>query len=272
MPGGFPLDKVFANAQSVGAVLTTTDGTVVTSGAANTKGSYTQLIASTAADAVAIYAIFDTFNSSTSDEALFDFAVGASGSEVPFLNNVPWGAAQAPGGVLYPCTIPAGSRLSVRFQSAAAATTYPVYATLFDGDLTTSDGAAGADGIGFSLTTSLGTLITASATANSKGSYAQLIASTTRDYAGFYVHGESDNTQVTSVALFMVDVAIGASGSEVVIVPNIQMIADPAVGEIATPLSPFFPIPIPAGTRVAMRCQSSVASKTFSGAIVGVYQ
>lgn len=93
----------------------------------------------------------------------------------------------------------------------------------------------------------------------SKGAYVTLIASLAADTYGLII--QIHNT-VTSAAnrSYAVDIAIGAAGSEIVIIPDL-------IGSnAATYTSPgggifyYFPIFIPAGTRVSARAQGSVVT------------
>ena len=88
-----------------------------------------------------------------------------------------------------------------------------------------------------------------------------MIASTARDYSGLimYLDHKDVNANNTNSITYFVDVAIGASGSEIIIIPNfIQLIDYTQSYAMTTPSS--FPIAIPAGTRISVRLQNSVAS------------
>ncbi len=99
---------------------------------------------------------------------------------------------------------------------------------------------------------STGTTITASGTANTKGSWTQLIASTSKRAVAITV------SLAWGMGVDMlVDVGTGAAGSEVVLLPNLL---HPAAGPRLTHF--VFMIQIPSGTRVAARCQSPTASAT----------
>ena len=71
------------------------------------------------------------------------------------------------------------------------------------------------------------------------------------------VHNDGTNGKVN-----LIDVAIGAASSEQVIVPNIYMPAAQTYQLTAGKCS--FPLHIPAGSRVAVRAQSDIASAAFS--------
>ncbi len=99
------------------------------------------------------------------------------------------------------------------------------------------------------------TAITASASANAKGSYTQLVASLSGSVNGFFVIVSAVTTSNRS---YLLDIATGGAGSETVIVANlpVQIGGDYHGGNFVV----FVPLPISSGTRVAARCQSSTGS------------
>lgn len=103
--------------------------------------------------------------------------------------------------------------------------------------------------------------VAAAASANTKGAWVELIASTAEDYDAILVHYAAATSNVS----YLVDVGIGGAGSEVVIAANIHT-------SIGNNSSEWFVIPraIPAGTRISMRCASSTLSSQVRGGIVGV--
>jgi hypothetical protein len=109
-------------------------------------------------------------------------------------------------------------------------------------------------------TTALGALVTAHATIHTKGSYAELIASTTHDAVGFWLLAHA--TQVTATATpLLLDIAIGAAASEVVIVPDLQAgwkwsMASSVLSSV------YLPVRIPKGSRIAARCQALITADT----------
>lgn len=108
---------------------------------------------------------------------------------------------------------------------------------------------------GSNLATSMGTAVTCSATANTKGSFAQLTASTTNDACFAIVSGAYTGTAVN---YFMIDIAVGAAASEKIILPNLVLAFWPGGNANGNTVS--FPIQIPAGTRLSVRCQSVAAT------------
>jgi hypothetical protein len=102
----------------------------------------------------------------------------------------------------------------------------------------------------------VGTTVTAASSASSKGSWTQLIASTTNPVVGILVLLE-----VSSTATFLIDIGTGASGSEVVLIPDIYAYFGSSAGPMSAAI--FFPVQVPAGTRIAARCQSGTASSAI---------
>lgn len=114
-----------------------------------------------------------------------------------------------------------------------------------------------ADTGGENSATSANTLVTANASANTKGSYTELITSTTYAASGLQMTARSSGT-----GDFLIDIAIGSAGSEIVVVPNILVSRQTQTWA----WGPFIiPLAIPAGTRIAAACQSSTG-----GAAVGL--
>lgn len=93
----------------------------------------------------------------------------------------------------------------------------------------------------------------------SKGSWAQAIASLTNDTYGLLICINGNNVSAGS-RNSVVDIGIGASGSEVVLIPD--LIAGNAVNYNVGGggLWYFFPVALPAGTRIAVRGQGSVTT------------
>jgi hypothetical protein len=112
-----------------------------------------------------------------------------------------------------------------------------------------------------------GAQITASATPHTKGSPTQLIAATAYDTFGIII--VISDTAVTSAnTRTLVDIMTGAGGSEVTLIPNLlasQIGASAAAS--AGSCAYFFPLYIPAGTRISARSQALAASDTAYVAI-----
>lgn len=106
-------------------------------------------------------------------------------------------------------------------------------------------------------TSTFGTRLTASATPHAKGNYAQIIASTAYDVHGLTLVIAGSGVSATRTDM-MLDLAIGAAASEVVILP--EFLCGWRGGPTASPQDIFLPFFIPKGTRIAARLQSLIAS------------
>lgn len=101
--------------------------------------------------------------------------------------------------------------------------------------------------------------------ANVKGAWGELIAATSQRISSLLVViGNGSGTARD----FRIDLGIGASGSEVVLVPDLLYSVASDVG----PSTYSLPVRIPQGSRIAGRVQCSFASATCNVAIYGVSQ
>lgn len=112
---------------------------------------------------------------------------------------------------------------------------------------------------------SKGITLTANATIGSDGAYTQLIASTTFDYDGFWVTLCLPNSASSQN---LVDIAIGAGGSEKIIIADIPFIA---LSGRYFGYCFYVPLAVAAGSRIAARIhRSSAASSTVVISLLGV--
>ncbi len=263
------------NAVDCGSDTANSRGTTCTSaGSANVAGSWTQIIAATGADCCGFYvqAVKDFALIDNGTTFAVDIAIGGAGNEFMVAQQLVANGTASPtfGEVYYiPVAVPSGTRLSARSQSNAASDPVNVSIILVDGTFTQIDGYSGVDAIGFVTASTHGTVITASGSTNTKGSYSQLIASTAKDYAAICLSfdGDLDNLGNSSCLL---DVAIGAAASEVVIIPNISILTNSNIVYPAN--TPWFFIPVPSGTRLSARMQSSVSAEVVGLTAYGAYQ
>lgn len=258
-------------------------GIALTAGAsANTLGSYSEIITSIPRDSTwAEVIIRDIISTAGVVVNLVNIATGTAGSEVVRVADLvvtrDATSGQAGGSAIYffPLAIPAGTRIAANCQSQIASGQVAIAMTFFD-DAFDSCGVGGPiDTYGTNLATGNGTQIDPGATANTKGAYVVMSASTTADLAGFFIGFDGSGTPGSVVISISVDVAVGASGSEVVILPDWQfvMVCVSTRRAIYPQSTPFFPIHIPAGSRIAIRASCSSASspsRLFDATVYGV--
>jgi hypothetical protein len=272
MAGGIPNMGGAGNGTQL-ATLSSSAGVVLTANSsANTKGSYTQIIASTATDCTTLVVWLDGTNS-TGTHMSCDIAVGASGSEFILIHDLmlqpvgPYGSPQ-----VIPLRIPAGNRVAARIQSTTGSDTVAFMCWIFDGEFISGEGFSIVDTYGFSSSTTKGTVIDPGGTGNTKGSWTQVVAATTADIAGIFLAMDVGSGGSTSNSVAF-DVGIGASGSETVIISNVGMRKGSSGTAMFPDFFPLIPISIPNGTRLAARAQSSITTspaRTFGLTIYGV--
>jgi len=105
--------------------------------------------------------------------------------------------------------------------------------------------------------------VTADTTAHTKGAWSQLVSSSSANASFLVIVVNNISTAATNTATLL-DIATGASGSEVAIAQNIAVgAAAPATAFIGSVFG--FPYKIPSGTRISARIQSVVTGgKTAS--------
>jgi hypothetical protein len=277
MPGGI-FSGGMANLSDQGTNAAGSVGTTLTAaGSANTKGSYSQLVASTPGDAIGF--LVTLVNPSNGINGfLVDIAIGGAGSEIVLIPNIPFGisnSASAFGAMslFVPCAIPAGSRVSARCQCSAASGTVTAQVTLLDGNFCELPPCAAPQNYGTSTSTSFGTQIDPGATANTKGSWAQIVASTTYDIAALQMI--FDHQGVLTVSNILVDIGVGGAGSEQTLIPNIPFSSNSGGVMIFNPAPSILRTKIPAGSRIAARAQNiktTSASRKFGLTLLGYPQ
>lgn len=272
MSGGFPMLGEVCNCNDVGTDTANSQGTAVTP-ATGSKGSWTQIVASTTYDTCFMIVQW-AGDGAGSQTAVVDIGVGSAGNEVVIVSNLMgYGTGSSVARTQYalPVVIPAGTRIAARAQAAAGTDAGRVSLILAEGGFGQSDGFAGVDAIGFDSANTRGTTITCSSTAHTKGSYAQLTASTPVDYEGLIV--VPDENIHPPDTRWLVDLAIGGAGSEQVIVPNMVFRFISTDNYVLPMKSPIIPVCIPAGTRMAIRAQSDAAGTVQANfTVYGIYK
>ena len=230
MSGGMLPSSSLWNGISYGVVTTNGNyaiGTVVApSATAATKGSWVSL-GTLSADAVALrIQVATAGESKTGGTGAFDIGIGGSGSQVVLVPNIvcPYNSGNSTNAYvqfLLPLQLPSGVQVWARSacSAASAAGVYLASFSAFDGEYT-AEGYSGVDALGFTAGTLVGTSFTTTGT-GAKGSYSQIIASTARDYGMLAICVDQGTAGISTAAPISVDIAIGASGSEKIIVPDV---------------------------------------------------
>jgi hypothetical protein len=236
--------------------------TVQQGASAHTKGAYVQVFASTDFDwkSMAIFLQNDPVGGAVLTSGLLDIAIGGAGSEQIILANLLTSNTPVSLQSIYvplmwhhiPVNIPAGTRISARSQLSAAGSLNSYLVMVgYAGGMPNHPAIGRSTTLGVNTGTTRGVTVTTGAANGTKGSWAEISSSAPHDirYLGFIA---SFRDHVLSVVF---DIGIGGAGSEVVLVPDIQ------VGPWC-PAFNVYPVSIPAGTRIAMR-----SAAAFSGGV-----
>lgn len=122
--------------------------------------------------------------------------------------------------------------------------------------------------VGATANATLGTSVTTGAASATKGTVAQLIASTSFDSYLMQITAADYGTSATASAGCL-DILVGGSGSEIALISNLLMGACGGMGiQIRGPKHWLFPIYIPAGTRISAQAAGLRLSTAFK---VSVY-
>lgn len=255
----WPLTADGQRVENAGANTAASRGTTITaSGTANTKGSYTQLIASTSFDASLVLVMIDDLTAAI--DYLIDLAIGGAGSEQVIASDLigtgGTGSISYGGHYFLPVSIPAGSRLAARCQASTLSSIVRVSCLLFGQGFAGFAPYSRIDTYGANEVDSGGVSIDPGGTANTKGAYSQIVASTLSSTDGIIIAIGNQLNSVRSSQSWLVDLAIGGAGSEQIVLPNLAFNASTSP-DIVTPQT-YGPIPltIPASSRLAVRSQS----------------
>ena len=229
---------------------------MTSSATVNTKGAYTQLLASSGFDYDGLLVMFAVV--STNVRYLIDVAIGAAASEQIIAGDLhaSWGN-NIPQWFYIPRSIPAGTRVAARSQASTASAQVRMsvvgvkggfFAPQGGGDIVTMGAAAGTSG---------GTAIDSGATANTFGAWVQLTGSTTDDIKALCCTSGGNNNTTPTTGQGLLQIGVGAAAAEVPVLELPFQMGTTA--DNYGPLPPFWlPCSIPAGTRVAARFMSTV--------------
>lgn len=245
--------------------------TITADSTAHVKGAWSQLIASTSANAsYIIIEVGSNATGTTNMASLLDIGIGASGSETAFIENIGiGGAADGAGRAQFtfgvPYKIASGSRISARFQSViTGGKTAAVTARIFDmGDYNYAPTAV--DTIGADTATSQGT-----AMSGASGTWVQMIASTANAYRGFVIVPSYTDASFSTNRLVEYTLGVGAASSEVEQgITGWQYMSDQTVGMNGR-YPPFIKANIAAGSRLAIKHDLANNPTRFDATLIGI--
>lgn len=258
---GFGLPGSLGSVAAVGIAATASGGTaLVTSATANAKGAYVTLIASTAGDADSLLI---ALSKSGASDYLVDIAIGAAGAETVIVPDLYVGNGTQIYQTAYypfPVSLPAGTRLSARAQASSGLSVCEVAAYLLKGNFARPGAYGKVVAYGTASADSGGTSVEPGAVLNTKGVYSTLISSTNEILRGFVLAFGGNNDTSRTTCSWLMDLAIGGSGSEKIILPDFLLACNSNADALMPPVSPFMEFDIPAGTRISARAQCSITT------------
>ena len=219
--------------------------TVTADATPHTKGAWTEIIASNAAETSALLVTVGAISqSSTNTATLIDIGIGAAGSETAIVENVAVGGASSLlNGIVFvlPYQVAAGTRIAVRSQAIIASDTADVQIdTLAMGDAS-AVGTPTFDVLGTSTATSAGTRLAPA--------YSEIVASTSQTYKAIIL--VESQTYTVGGAYVDIQVATGAIGAEVPIAKKRILSTAPEAIYSLVYFGSLTSKNIPAGTRLS---------------------
>jgi hypothetical protein len=238
---------------------------------AHTKGSYSELIASTSANAgLLVLMVQDIAAAATNTATLIDVATGASGSETAIISNLAVGGALTTTGtagvaVAVPLQVPSGTRISARIQSVVTGgKTATAQVFLFDvgGDYATAPTSV--DVIGGNTANSQGISFS-----GASGTWVQATASTSQAYRAVAIVPSMHSTGIATIAP-QLDLGVGASGSEQVFGSTVASYSNNETVQSSPPYLSLFGRNIPAGSRLAVRHDIATSPTVYGFTLIGI--
>jgi hypothetical protein len=248
------------------------DVTVTADSSAHTKGAWSEIVASTSANASLLYVRVGGVGAGAANTAaLLDIGTGASGSETAIAENIAIGSAGnsgAPASFMMfalPYKLPSGTRISARIQSVVTGGETATV-TMFVLDAGNYDATpASVDVIGASTANSQGTSFS-----GASGTWVQGIASTTRAYRAVGLVLSAHSSSLTNVTDATFEVGVGASGSEVSLG---QLRHTYTTSETSSSVIPFISVfgrNIPSGSRLAVKHSIAANPDRYGFCLIGI--
>lgn len=239
-----------------------TAGTLVDHATANVKGNWKELYTALPFDCGGL--LININHNSALMHVLLDIGAGAAAAEsviIPNLHIAAPRAAQSGFNVFVPISVPKGTRLSGRITSSV--TSGQIFTNLVALAATQdSPGYGRCESVGEVLASSRGTDIDPGTTANTVGTWQQIVAATGFRYRQLIICvNERANSAAAAINLWF-DLGIGASSAEVEYIPKIISQVNITSDEMGQRVIGPLPVDIPAGTRIAARCRSESTDAT----------
>lgn len=261
-----------ATSQAVEATSLPWSGTATASATPHTAGSWVELVAATSAD---VYGLIVGISagmlvSGTATSGLLDIGVGAAASEVVVVPNLNVGYSTGTGHPFMhvPVFIPRGSRVAMRLRALITVDTVGIRVVPV-GSTGTRRPSSSILALGANEAASQGVALTAPGSINTKGAWTEITAATTEPFRALMLAvGGNGDTDIPN-ANVLIDIGVGAAGSEVVVVGNLYV--NQASSEVNQVISTGpWEVNVPAGSRVACRYQGSSLLGLLDAIVYGI--
>lgn len=262
---------------SIGTADYSSGGSVVADHQVNTKGSLVELTAATPFDTDLCWVHLHSHGtilsgSGTYNFGLVDILAGPQNSEQVIISNLPQRRGINVGDVLHsyylPLSISQGTRLTARSQCSFGDQITRVSMTLGANGLAPGSGLTKVVTYNINTATSRPTnLITPGN--GSKSAWVQIGIATSTTRALLVVRWGWNNASTLQTADLFYDIGIGPSGSERILIPDLQYNTTGANG-VSNPVLGPFPANLPVGTRIAARGQASGAGPVGGIIVIGL--
>ncbi len=250
---------------TLGADTSDSAGTAVTCGV-DSKGSYTEIVASTSAAAKGIWICFN--QAQQLKYYAMDVAFGADGSEVVEWANLLVANVRSVTGsnsFYFPCDIPSGTRIAVRGQTSGTSGSEIIDTVI----ILSTEGTPGVTsptyetyGVTLGADDPYSTGIDPGGTINTKAtSFTEIEAASASDMEQLLIMFDNNENAAMATANWLVDIAIGASTSEVVVVANWPLSSNATTDELYN-LTLILPGNAFQSARISVRAQCSINDAT----------
>lgn len=243
---------------------------ITASGSINTKGSWTQIVASTNYDVEFIYHVSSNMTANgVTTGGLLDIGTGAAASETVIVENIFVGGCGlvgvSPQPLVIPIRIPAGTRVAARLQSNTASRNNESFWAFMGGsNVPTYPLYTGVETIAANTATSGGTAHTAGNT-GTESSWTNIGSAITQNWRAVQLHvGTPSGTVSNSLAYHF---EIGYSSTKLH-----EYLVGTGGNENST-IFPYIPLPcnIPAGTQMQIRGECSGTAQALEFTLMGYY-
>lgn len=251
------------------ATVTGSNVPITPSASANVKGAFVEITPTTpfACNSIRVGLSGSVNNTQT---WLLDIALGAAGAETVIISNLmsdQFTTGSSIGNMGWHeilVAIPAGSRISARCQCSTGSRVLGIYLVLTNAGDTPGISPTNFITYGANTAGSRGTNVDPGGVANTKGSYVEITPSTSNLIQWMMVNLGHAGITGPNGQSWVFDIATGPAGSEVVLFPDLRIQNPGTSPGVLAPRSYSFLTYIPAGTRIAARCQSDLTTVATS--------